>query len=345
MRMTLVVAAAAALAQVTSGAPAAEIETTVVRPALASDVYVSDGVVEAVRQTVIAAQVAGRITELRVKAGDVVKAGQTLARVDERTAAQQVAASQAQVAAAQAQLEAAQREFARSQRLFAKKYISQAAMDQAESQYKAIEAQVRALLAQASVATTQTLFHTLQAPYSGVVAEVSCELGDLATPGKPLMKMYDPAALRAVVDVPESQARSLVPSARARLEFPGVSEALRWQTSASMTVLPTADPASHTVQVRLPLPTRIAGLAPGMYARAHLPVLNTGAAGRLSIPAKAVITHTELHAVYVIGKDGRAQLRQVRLGRSDGERVEVLAGLADGERIALDPVAAARMKP
>ena len=95
MRRTLVVAAATAVLQAASVAPAAEIETTVVRPAAAADIYVADGVVEAVRQTVIAAQVPGRITELRVKAGDVVKAGQTLARLDERTAAQQVAASQA----------------------------------------------------------------------------------------------------------------------------------------------------------------------------------------------------------------------------------------------------------
>jgi len=343
--MKVSTAIVAALALLQGLAFAAGIETAPVQAAGASDVYVSDGVLEAVRQTVIAAQVPGRITDLRVKAGDVVKAGQVLARVDERAATQQAAASQAQVAATQAQLEAAQREFARSERLYGKKYISQAAMEQAEAQFKATQAQVRALVAQASVANTQTSFHTIQAPYSGVVAEVNCELGDMATPGKPLVRMYDPAALRVVADVPESYARALAAGKPAKLELPGAPEALRWQTPTSMTVLPTADPASHTLQVRLALPARVTGLTPGMFARAYLPILSTGTGGRLTVPVAAVITRTELHAVYVVDAQGRAQLRQVRLGRSAGDRVEVLAGLQAGERVALDPVAAARISP
>ncbi len=320
------------------------LETAPVQAAGADAFYVSDGVVEAVRQSVLGAQVAGRITDLRVKAGDPVKPGQVLARIDERAAAQQVAASEAQVRAAQAQLEAAQREYARSERLYSKKYISQAAMDQAEAQFKATQAQVRSLVAQAGLASTQTSFHVIQAPYAGVIAEVSVELGDMATPGKPLLRMYDPSALRVVADIPESAARTLTPGKTARIELPAAPEALHSIDAASITVLPTADPNSHTVQVRLALAPRISGLTPGLFARVHLPVVPS-AEGRLTIPAQAVITRTELNAVYVVDSAGNAQLRQVRLGRAAGGRVEVLAGLAAGERVALDPVAAARIRP
>lgn len=339
--MALALALAAALGQGPSLAAAADLETAVVETAGGSDVYAADGVLEAVRQTTIAAQVAGRITDLRARAGDTVKAGQVLARVDERVAAQQATASQAQVAAAEAQLEAARREYARSQRLFGKQYLSQAAMEQAEANFKATEAQVRATLAQAGVANTQTSLHTIQAPYAGVIAEVACELGDTAAPGKPLIRIYDPAALRVVATLPESYARSLAKGRPAKLEFPGAPAALRWQTPVSLTLLPTADPGSHTLQVRLALQPNLAGLTPGMFARAHLPV-EAGPAGRLTVPARAVITRTELNAVYVVNKQNYAQLRQVRLGRVDGDRVEVLAGVAAGERVALDPVAAAQ---
>ena len=195
-------------------------------------------------------------------------------------------------------------------------------------------------LAQAGVASTQTSFHTIQAPYAGVIAEVACELGDTAAPGKLLFRIYDPAALRVVATLPESYARSLASGRPAKLEFPGAAQALRWQTPVSVTLLPTADPTSHTVQVRLALPAKLAGLTPGMFARAYLPV-EAGPGGRLTLPAKAVITRTELQAVYVVDKQGRAQLRQVRLGRGAGDRVEVLAGVQAGERVALDPVAAA----
>ncbi len=336
MKVFWTIALTAALSQLVHSAAAAELATAAVEAAGGSGVYAADGVLEAVRQTAIAAQVPGRITDLRVKAGDTVKAGQVLARVDERVAAQQATASQAQVAAAEAR-----REYARSQRLFGKQYLSQAAMEQAEAQFKATEAQVRATVAQAGVAGTQTSLHTIQAPYAGVIAEVACELGDTTAPGKPLIRIYDPAALRVVATLPESHARSLAPGKPAKLEFPGAAETLRWQTAVATTLLPTADPASHTVQVRLALPAKLAGLTPGMFARAHLPV-EAGPVGRLTLPLKAVITRTELQAVYVVDKQGRAQLRQVRLGRSIEERIEVLAGVQAGERVALDPVAAAQ---
>jgi RND family efflux transporter MFP subunit len=335
---------AAAILALAMGAPiagAGSIETVTVKVAGGENIYIADGVVEAIRQSAIAAQVNGRITELTVKAGDQVKSGQVLARIDERAAAQQAAASRAQVAAAQAQLDAARKEYERSQRLYQKQYISQAALEQAEAQFKATQAQAHAMLAQADAASAETSFRTLRAPYNGVLASVTTEVGDMAAPGKLLMLVYDPTKLRVVVSVPESYAGALTPGAAVKLEFPGVREALRWQKAQSVTVLPTADPASHTVQVRLALPANIAGLPPGMFARAHLPVSGQRSDGLL-VPAKAVIKRTDLYAVYVVDDSGKPQLRQVRLGRTVGDQVEILAGLRAGERITLDPLSATR---
>jgi membrane fusion protein, multidrug efflux system len=324
-----------------TAASAADLATSRVQAAGGDDVYVTDGVVEAVRQTVIAAQVPGRITALPVKAGDAVKSGQTLARIDQRAAVQQAAVSQAQVTAARAQLDVAEKEYERSQRLYRLNYISLAAMDQAEAQYKATAAQVRATLAQAGWAATQTTFNVLEAPYAGVLADVSAQLGDMAMPGKALMTVYDPSALRVVVNLPESYLPLLKAGAPVKLEFSGAADKVRWQIAQSVTILPTADPSSHTVEVRLDLPAHLSGLTPGMFARAYFPTSGTGTA-RLSVPATAVVKRTELYAVYVIDPNGKSQLRQVRIGKSLGDRVEVLAGLQVGERVALDPLAAAK---
>lgn len=322
--------------------PAAQtVPTAAVEPGGGAAVYVADGRVEAVRQSTLAAQVPGRVTALTAKAGDAVKSGQVLVRIDQRAAAQQVAASQAQVAAAQAQMDAARKEYERSRRLFQKQYISQAAMDQAEAQFKATQAQSRAQLAQAGVASTQTSFHALAAPYSGIVSEVTTELGDMAVPGKPLLTVYDPGELRVVADLPERYVTALQSGAPVRLELPGAPEALRWQTARTVAVMPTRDAASHTVQVRLTLPAKV-DLAPGSYARAHFALTSAAGAAPLTIPAKAVVKRAELHAVYVADPSGRFHLRQVRVGRATGDRVVVLSGLRAGERVALDPVAAAR---
>jgi multidrug efflux system membrane fusion protein len=305
------------------------------------DVYVAEGSVEAVRQSVVSPQVAGRITQLTVKAGDIVQKGQLLVRIDAQAAAQQANASQAQVESAQAQLNVATREFERQQQLFRKQYISQAALDQAEAQFKATSAAVRGSVAQAGAASTQTSFFTIVAPFSGTVAEVPSELGDMAMPGKPLLTVFDPATMRVVANLPQSKLTQLQAKSEVRLDIPGLPEDQRSVVTKSVTVLPTADPLTHTVQVRLGLPATVTKALPGMFARAYFAVQGD-ARSRLVIPAKAVIQRTELEAVYVVDK-GRALLRQVRLGKVMGDTVEVLSGLTTGEKVALDPVAAAQL--
>jgi len=328
---------------VAGSATAAELATATVQAAEGNAIYGADGVVEAVRQSTIASEVAGTVTALPVKAGDRVVQGQVLVRIDQRTADQQAAANTAQAAAAEAELQAAQKEFERSQHLFQKNYISQAALDQAEAQFKAAQAEAKARLAQAGAATTQTSLRTLRAPYSGVLASVDVQVGDMATPGRPLITMYDPSALRVVVTVPESVAQQLRQKAEVRIEVPGTDASVRQWTAQSVILLPAADPESHTMHVRLGLPNRASGASPvpGMFARAWLPS-TAELDAQLLVPTRAVIKRTELHAVYVVDQSGKPWLRQVRVGRVVGDQVEILAGLQAGERIALDPLAAAR---
>ncbi len=340
MRHAPNIAVTTLLAVMLGTAAAAPLQTVTVAPAAAQRSHTAEGVVEAVRQSAIAAQVPARILEVRVRAGDAVQRGQVLVRLDARTATDQLAASQAQVAAAQAQLDAARKDYERNRRLFDKRYISQAAMEQAEAQFKAAEAQARSTTAQAGVASTQTSFTTLVAPYSGIVATVTAEVGDLASPGIAILTVYDPAELRVVAQLPESVAQHLALDRPVRIELPGGAEGPRTIDATRMTPLPTSDPSTHTRGVRLALPANTRGLAPGMFARASFP-LALPEKSRLSIPTRSVVRRPEFSAVYVIDANGRAQLRQVRLGRETGDSVEVLAGLRPGDRIAVDPVAAA----
>jgi membrane fusion protein, multidrug efflux system len=341
MRYATRCAFAALLGMVLAPAAAAPLQTVNVAATVADQTYRAEGVVEAVRQSTIAAQVPARITEVHVRAGDAIKAGQVLVRLDPRTAADQLASSRAQVAAAQAQLDAARKDFDRNRRLFEKQYISQAAMDLAETQFKAAEAQTRATTAQAGVATTQSSFTTLVAPFSGIVASVSVEVGDMASPGLPVMTIYDPTELRVVAQLPESYAQNLAVGRPVRIALPGSADGPRTIDATRMVLLPTADPTTHTRQVRLALPANAQGLAPGMFARAAFPLTRVESAG-ITVPVASVVRRPEFSAVYRIDGNGRAQLRQVRLGRESGDLVEVLAGLQPGDRIAADPVAAAR---
>lgn len=322
---------------------AADLPSTPAAAANAGTSFGFDGVVEAVRQTTVAAQVAGAVVELKVKAGDRVNAGQLLLRIDARAAEQAVAASDAQSQSARAALALATNEFERQQQLFRQNYISKAALERAEAEFKATQAQLNAQLAQAGVARTQTGFHLVRAPYAGVVAEVPVTLGDMAQPGRPLVTLYDPSALRITASVPQSVASRLAPGWLPRAELPGQPAAGQWVTPTRFQVLPTADAATHTVPLRAELPSGLAGVAPGQFARLWLP-LPAGAGASVSVPASAVVRRAELTAVYVLAEGGKPLLRQVRLGRAEAGRVEVLSGLSAGERVVTDPQAAARVR-
>lgn len=307
----------------------------------------ADAVVEAVRDTTVAAQVPGAVVQLLVRAGDRVQAGQALVHLDAQAAQQNTAASVAQAEAARTHARIAEKELARQRQLFAKQYISQAGLERAQAQYDAAQAQVRAAQAQAQAASAQSGFYVVRAPYAGVVSEVPVALGDMAAPGRPLVRMYDPRALRITATTSQALVQNLGTAGQAAIELPGTGriaiEARQIQR------LPTVDSATHTMQLRADLPAGLEGAAPGMFARLWLP--GAGMAVALpAVPASAVVRRAEMTGVYVLDAQNHPRLRQVRLGRAlpaaegAAPQIEVLSGLRDGERVALDPQAAAQVR-
>jgi RND family efflux transporter MFP subunit len=337
------VAALAACGEKGPGAPAPAGETLKSAPVELREIELTtsaEAVLEAVRQSTVAAQISGRIVELRFDVGDYVKKGDVIARIDERSAARALEASEAQVAEAQAALANARSQYERSKQLLAQKFISAAALDQAEAAYKSAQARVGALIAGAGQAATERSYATVIAPYSGVVLARHVELGEMASPGRPLMTGFDPSTLRVVATVPQAEVAAIEAQRKARIEVPSLG---RWVDVQSMTIVPAADPRTHTTRIRLELPEGVRGVYPGVYAIAHFV---TGRAPRLLVPRAAVLQRSEVTGVYVLDELGRPRLRQIRLGAAGDEiYVEVLAGLKPGERVALEPVKAGMISP
>jgi RND family efflux transporter MFP subunit len=298
-----------------------------------------DGAVQARRQATVAAQVGGNVLALMVKAGDRVKAGQPLARLDDRDASAGLQRTDAGVAQAEAELRNARLAAERQRELRSKGFVSQAAVDTAETQLKAAQAG----LAQASGARSQAAlargFATLVAPFDGVVLATHLDAGDLASPGRPVLTLYAPGALRAVVQVPASQAAQARAARQVQVQLPDG----QWVAPTAVQALPVTDPISQTVEWRLDLAAAADTLSPGQSLRVRFddpaPDAATSTAP-LTVPQAAVLRRGELDAVYV-QREQRFVLRAVRLGRQQGtDRVEVLAGLKPGERIATDAVRA-----
>jgi len=332
--------AAHAASAVVAGAAAAPLQTHVVADRAAGRRVTYDGTVEAVRQTVLAAQTAGTVQAVLVRAGDRVRAGQVLVRIDERDAQAGLARAEAGLAQADAEQRNAQTHVQRTRDLRAQGFVSQAALDVAETQLKAADAgvqQARAARAQAALARG---FAAVTAPFDAVVLATHVEAGDLAAPGRPLVTLYAPGRVRAVVNLAASRSAAARAATTTEVQLPDG----RWVVPVARTELPGTDAVSQTVEWRLDLaPADGAALLPGQSVRVRFAGGTAAAAaapaGRLVVPAGAVLRRGELTAVYA-AQDGRFVLKAVRLGAAVGDGIEVLAGLKAGERVALDPVRA-----
>lgn len=297
--------------------------------------YSTEATVEAVRQSTVSAQVSGRITAVNFDVGDHVKAGQVIVRIDPSELSQAVAGSRAQVAQADAMLANARANYERQLQLFQQKFISQAALDKATAEYRAAQASAAAAKAGAGQTATVRSYTTLTAPFSGVVMARHVEVGEMAAPGKPLMTGFDPSDLRVVANIPQYKLAEIQKAGKVSVEIPSMN---KWIEAKGITVLPSADSATHTVKVRIDLPENLSGVIPGIFARAYF---STGETRKLVIPYSAVLRRSEITGVYVVDSKGRASLRQIRIGEAGAKgNVEVLAGLNPGETIALDPIKA-----
>lgn len=291
-----------------------------VKPHAVDLAFPAESLVEAVQQATVGAQIAGRVLEVKVDAGQSVKKGDVLMRIDGRESAEAARAAEAQYANAKVSYD-------RTKSLVTQKFMSAAALDKAKADLDAAAAN------RASAGAGQS-HATIVAPMTGIIARRHAEMGDMATPGKPLFTIYQPGTLRVTASIPQYRLKAMRDVKTARVEFPELG---KWVDAVKVQVLPTADAATHVSQVRVTLPD-VPEATPGMFARVHF---ITGQSEKLTVPASAVLRRGEVAAVYVQTADNRLSLRQLRLGEAVGVgEIEVLAGLSAGDKVVTDPVKA-----
>jgi RND family efflux transporter MFP subunit len=321
-------------------APALELQTIEIGQATVPVERVLDGTVEAVHQALLSAQTAGRVAEVLVDVNDPVAAGAVVMRL--RSSEQVAGLGQAQAAlqAALARNAQAQSQFERIRDMYARKVVARATFDEASATRDAAAAQLAAARAALDSAREGVSYTELRSPYAGVVTARQVQTGEAVAPGTPLMTIASFGELRVVAEVPQSIAQDVRALRQATVRIG--EDAI---VSDRVTVFPSAEPHSSTFLARVELPQTVTGLAPGMHVKV---AFVTGESKRLLVPRQAVVERSELRAVYVVDPDGRVALRQVRLGHAQGDSIEVIAGLVQGERIALEPAAAgllARLPP
>ena len=273
------------------------------------------GTVRPVERAVIAAKISATIESLPLILGQAVKRGDLLARL----VAPELAARLAQ---ARAHLEQAEREERRNRELAA------TGADTADAVRAAAE---RLRAARATVAEAEALlaYTEIRAPYDGRIAQKLAYVGDLASPGQPLLVLENSGALQIETAVPASLATTLALGADVPVQ---ISSAAVPTVARVAEIAGAADPATHTVLVKLDLPSPDAAWS-GRAARVEL---RGAPAEALFLPATCVTALGQIERVFVVTA-GHAQLRLVKTGATRGDRIEILSGVSAGENVVIAP--------
>jgi membrane fusion protein, multidrug efflux system len=275
------------------------------------------GTVHARSVAAISSSIMGNVRALKVTVGSHVRAGEVLVQLSAGEI--DAKANQASAMFSQAELD-----LKRAEQLKASQSIP-------ASRYEAMTAQFRVAEATLAEANVMRGYTTLRAPFAGVITEKRCDVGDLAVPGKPLLVLESPGALRLEAAVPEVIAQLLHRGDVLSARIDSIPQPL----SATVSELsPSADPVSRTVLVKLDLPNTPA-LRPGMFGRLSV---QTGQEHAVVVPTPAVVKRGQMELVFVVRED-KAQLRIVRTGRTHDGATEILAGLDGSEPVVVDNAA------
>jgi RND family efflux transporter MFP subunit len=288
----------------------------------------ASGAIESARRTAVASRILARIEEIRVSAGSEVAEGDVLVRLDARDLDARTSEVAEALRGARASLALARTEHERMAKLVAEGVEAQQRLDRTESALRVAQAEVDRLEESQRESRTGLSFAEIRSPVSGRVVDRLAEPGDTAVPGRPLLRIYDPTVLRVEVPVRESLAVRLTVGAPLEVRIPSLQDEFE---AVIDEIVPFAEPGARTllVKARLPYDGR---LFAGMFARAAFPA---GERVWLVVPERAVERVGQLEFVTVVGESG-PERRMVTTGpRLEDGMVEVLSGLAAGERVAL----------
>ncbi len=283
------------------------------------------GMAEPLRRATLSTRVMASVREVLVEEGDRVQAGQLLLRMDPGELLARREQVEAGLAGATAQRDDARRHAERIRRLFADSAAPRAMLDAAETNLARAEAGVRAAQGTESELVAMEQYSRLTAPFRGQVVRRWVDPGAFVGPGTPLLDLEDASSLRIRVEVPPDAAVGIRPG----MSLAGSVEG----RDVTATVEGVVPGAAGLQVVNALVPNAEGKLPSGASAVLHL-VDSTRTRTAVLVPVSSILHEGDLTGVLLVGPDGTADRRWVRLGRTVGDRVEVVSGLAAGDRVA-----------
>ncbi|MBL9038932.1 MAG: efflux RND transporter periplasmic adaptor subunit [Archangium sp.] len=284
------------------------------------------------QSSVVYARGAGFVRKFYVDLGDAVKAGQVLADIETPEVDEDVKRARARLDEAQKNVALTRAIAERAERLAKEGVSSQQQAEETKSRLNSAMAQVDSAQADADRLGALRGFSRVTAGFDGVVTRRMVELGTLVNPSQtPLFEIAHVATLKVTVDVPQSAAPEMKPGVTATVFLPS-SPATTWQATVSRSA-GALDVGTRTLRTEL-LMQNDGHILAGSYVQVRFSLKRPD--GVLRIPAAALSVRAEGPQVWVVA-DGKVTMRTVQLGRDLGKELEVFSGLAEGDRVVLNP--------
>lgn len=289
------------------------------------------GTVEAVNSANLSTRLMGYVEHINVKVGDKVAKGQTLIVINNTDLEAKRAQVNAGISEAKAAFTIAEKDYNRYKNLFEQNSASQKEFDDMTAHYNMAKARLEAAHQMKNEINAQFAYTNIKAPFSGVVTGKFIDEGDLANPGMPLLAVESPQNFEVVARVPEANISSIKEGEDVNVMVSSIDAELQGKVSE---VSSSSANSGGQYLVKVSLGSKNEKVRSGMFASVQFPNVKNqtpNATETIMIPEEAIIINGQLSGVYTVSQQNTAVLRWLRLGKSFGDKVEVLSGLTSGE--------------
>ena len=288
----------------------------------------ASGKIEAANSATLSTRMMGFVDKVHVNVGQKVTKGQLLVSINNSDLSAKQAQTSAGITEAQAAFNNAEKDYQRFQNLFAENSASQKELDDQRARYEMAKARLEGAKQMKNEVQSQFAYVNLRAPFNGVVTSKNIEAGDMANPGMPLVSVEGPGNFEVTASVPESEISKIKSGTAVQVIVKSFDKTLPGTVTEVST---SAKNTGGQYLVKVVLDKTEVDILSGMYATVQFPIEKKTDVSMVLVPQQAIVKRGQLTGIYTVSQSNTAMLRWLRLGRTFGDNVEVLSGLAADE--------------
>ena len=295
--------------------------------------YQYPGTVASVKKSTLSTRIMGQVDKVYASEGDKVEKGQLLLAIRSNDIAAKKSQVEANIVEVTAAFENAEKDYNRIASLYESKSATKKELDDITTHYNMMKAKLEAVKKAKAEVVEMMTYANIRAPYSGVVTNRFVDGGDMANPGMPLIAVEAPGQFEVITRIPESEIDLVSKGDSVFVAIKNCKEDVKGVVSRVSTSSRLSGAQFETKVLLIPNAKQESALRSGMFAQVKL---SKGADEKIMVPKDLILNRGQLNGIWTVSQSEAALLRWVRLGKSEGNRIEVLSGLSEGDKLIVD---------